>query len=131
MMECRAIAIVAKLVPLFLQRRSPNALNQTSPTKIRIVQPWTTRLFHSSNYPTLTCMGTHVSLKKLITKVKVSTLLQNIHRSKLENIIVVDAKFDRTCWSMVFFTMASNISSTKENQDGEIKMEKPHGGTGV
>jgi len=66
-------------------------------------------------------MGTHVSLTKLITKMKVSMLLQNIHRSKLEDIIVVDAKFGRTCWSMVFFTMASNTSSTKENQDGKTK----------
>ncbi len=83
------------------------------------MQPWTTQLFHSSNNPITTCMGTHVSPKKLITKVKISMLLQNIHRSKLEDNIVVDAKFGITCWSMVFFTMANNMSSTKENQNGK------------
>jgi hypothetical protein len=60
-----------------------------------------------------------VSLKKLITKVKVSTSLWDIHRSKLINIIIVDARLNKTCWSMVFFTMARNTYSTKEDRDGK------------
>jgi hypothetical protein len=69
----------------------------------------------TSNNPTMTCMGAQVSFKKLITKMKVSTLLQDIHRSELADITIVDARFGRTCWSMVFLTMAINISPTKED----------------
>jgi len=51
--------------------------------------------------------------------VKVSTSLWDIHRSKLINITIVDARLNKTCWSMVFLTMASNTYSTKEDRDGK------------
>jgi hypothetical protein len=60
-------------------------------------------------------MGAQVSFKKLITKAKVFTLLQDIHRSKLIDITIVDARFGKTCWSMVFLTMVSNTSPRKED----------------
>jgi hypothetical protein len=71
-------------------------------------------------------MGAQLSFKKLITKAKISTLLQDIHRSKLVDISIVDARFGKTCWSMVFLPMASNISPQKK-----IEMKKPHGGISV
>ncbi len=55
-------------------------------------------------------------IQTLITKAKVSTSLQDIHKSKLANTIIIDVRLSKTCcWSMVFLTMADNISSTKEN----------------
>jgi hypothetical protein len=69
----------------------------------------------TSNNLTTTCMGAQMSFKKLITKANVSTLLQDIHRSKLVDITIVDARFGKTCWSMVFLTMVSNTSPTKED----------------
>jgi hypothetical protein len=63
-------------------------------------------------------MGTQLSFRKLVTRTKISTLLQDIHKSKLAKTIVVDARFDKTWWSMVLLTMANNISSTIEDQKG-------------
>jgi hypothetical protein len=42
----------------------------------------------------------------------VSTLPFNIQRSKLVEIMVVDARFGSTCKSKVFFTIVGNTSST-------------------
>jgi hypothetical protein len=42
------------------------------------------------------------------------------------DIIIVDATFSKTCWSMVFLTMAGNTSLTKK-----IKMEIEHRDNGV
>jgi hypothetical protein len=80
-----------------------------------------------SNNPIVICMGTQVLFKKLITKAKVSISLQDIHKSKLTNIITIDVRLSKTCcWSMVFLIMADNISSTKE-----IKMEIEHEHEGI
>jgi hypothetical protein len=46
----------------------------------------------TSNNPTITCMGTQMSFKKLITITKISTLPQDIHISKLINITVDNAR---------------------------------------
>ncbi len=62
-------------------------------------------------------MGTHVQFKKLITRAKVCTPMQNIHKLKLIDNITRSARFGKTCWSKVFKTMACNISSTIENQE--------------
>jgi hypothetical protein len=70
-------------------------------------------------------MGTQVSFKKLMTKVKISILLQDIHKSKLADTNIVDARFGRPCWSMVFLIMVGNTSQKK------IEMEIEHGGIGV
>ncbi len=70
-----------------------------------------------SNNLTIICMGTQMPFKNLITKVKMSTMPQDFHRSKLVNNIVIDARFDITCWSMVFLTMVGNISSTREDRE--------------
>jgi len=51
----------------------------------------------TSNNLTIICMRTQMSFKNLITKVKMSTPPQDIHRLKLVDIIVVDARFDITC----------------------------------
>jgi hypothetical protein len=67
-------------------------------------------------------MGTHVSFKNLMTKEKISILLQDIHKSKLTYTTTVDARFDRTCWSMVFLIMVGNTPQKK------IEMENEHGG---
>ncbi len=72
-----------------------------------------------SNSPIVTCMGTQVSFKKLITKIRVSTPSWDIHKSQLASPIVVDARLGITCRSMFFMTMASNIPFTKEDQDGK------------
>ncbi len=77
------------------------------------------------NNPTMICMDTHVSFKKMMTKEKISILLRDIHKSKPANTTIVDARFDRTCWSMVFLIMVSNTSQKK------IEMEIEHGGIGV
>jgi hypothetical protein len=68
-----------------------------------------------SNNLTIICMGTQMSLKFLITKIRMFTPPQDIHRSKLVDVIVVDARFDITCWSMVFLNMVGNISFTRED----------------
>jgi len=78
-------------------------------------------ILFTSNSPTIICMGTHVSFRKLIINAKISILLQGIHKSKLVDIIIVDARFGRTCWSMVFLIMVDNISQKK------IEMEIEHG----
>jgi hypothetical protein len=70
-----------------------------------------------SNNLTIICMGTQMSFKKLITKIRMFTPPQDIHRSKLVDVIVVDAKFDITCWSMVFLNMVGNISFTREDRE--------------
>ncbi len=72
----------------------------------------------TSNSPKVSCMGTWVSFNKLITIAKKFTLLPNIHRSKLAYIIVVDVRFGKTWWSMVFLTMVGNIFSIKKNRKG-------------
>jgi len=77
------------------------------------------------NNPTVICMDTHVSFKKVMTKELISILLWNIHKSKLANTTIVDARFGRTCWSMVFLIMVSNTSQKK------IEMEIEHMGIGV
>jgi hypothetical protein len=66
---------------------------------------------------TIICMGTQMSFKILITKIRMSTPPQDIHRSKLVDVIIVDARFDITCWFMVFFNMVGNISSTREDRE--------------
>jgi hypothetical protein len=43
----------------------------------------------------------------LITKEKKSITSCYIHRSKLIKITTIDARFGKTCWSMVFLTMTS------------------------
>jgi hypothetical protein len=73
----------------------------------------------TSNIPIMTCMGTQMPLPKLMIKVKVSTPPRDIHRSKLDDIIAIGTKFDKT-------VMASHISPQKT-----IKMEKPHNNIGV
>ncbi len=78
---------------------------------------WLVILFTSNN-PIMISMGTHVSFKKLITKTKLSTLAWDIHKSKLVDTIVIDARLGNTCWSMIFLTMVGNTSSTKESQNG-------------
>lgn len=70
-----------------------------------------------SNNLTIICTGTQMSFKNLITKIRMSTPPQDIHRSKLVDVIVVDARFDITCWSMVFLNMVGNISSPREDQE--------------
>jgi hypothetical protein len=55
--------------------------------------------------------------KNLIIKTKVSTLAQNIQRSNLEENIIANARFGKTCRSIIILTMSNNISSVK-------KMEK-------
>jgi len=57
--------------------------------------------FTSSN-PIIICMGTHVQFKKLITRAKVCTPMQNIHKLKLIDNITRSARFGKTCWSKVF-----------------------------
>jgi hypothetical protein len=52
-------------------------------------------------------------------------MLWDIHKSKLENTTIVDARFGRTCWSMVFLIMVGNTSQKK------IEMEIEHRGIGV
>ncbi len=69
-----------------------------------------------------------MSFKKLITKIKISTLPHDILRSKLTNITIIDARFCTTCQSMVFFTMVGNIFSNKKDQN---EMGKPCRGIGV
>ncbi len=68
----------------------------------------------TSNNPIVTCMGTQVSFRKLITIAKKFTLLLDIHRSKLAYIILVDARFGKTQWSMVKKTMVNNIFSIRK-----------------
>jgi len=71
MIECKVIVVVTKLVPSSLTNViKPNFSNknQSYATMDYLVVSFT------SNIPIVTCMGTQVSLKKLITKVKVSTL---------------------------------------------------------
>jgi hypothetical protein len=75
---------------------------------------WVVILFTSNN-PIMISMGTHVPFKNLITKEKLSTLPWDIHKSKLVDIIAIDATLGKTCWSMIFFTMVGNVFSTKEN----------------
>jgi hypothetical protein len=82
-------------------------------------------ILFTSNSPTMICTGTHVSFRKLIIKAKISILLQDMHKSKLTHTIIVDARFNRTRWSMVFLIMVGNISKKK------IEMEIEHGGIGV
>ncbi len=72
----------------------------------------------TSNSPTITCMGTQLSFRKLITKAKVSTLSWDVHKSKLAETTFVDAKFDKTRWTMVLLTMFNNTSSTIEDRKG-------------
>jgi hypothetical protein len=66
-------------------------------------------------------MGTHVSFKKLMTKVKISILFQDIHKSKLGDTTIVDARFGRTCWSMVFLIMVGNTSQKKIEMEIELR----------
>jgi hypothetical protein len=49
-----------------------------------------------SNNLTIICMGMYVAIKKLIIRAKIFRSLQNIQRSKLAKIIVVDARFNKT-----------------------------------
>ncbi len=78
-----------------------------------------------SNNPTMICMGTHVSFKKLMTKVKISILFRDIHKLKLADTTIVGARFGRTCWSMVCLIMVGNTSQKK------IEMEIEHKDIGV
>jgi hypothetical protein len=71
----------------------------------------------TSNNPRIICMGTELHSK-------IDNKNQNIHIIvkhpwiKLINIIIVDARFNKTCWSIVFLTMANNNSSIRENWEG-------------
>jgi hypothetical protein len=118
MMEYKVLAIAIKLVPssftnVITQCYKPNFSNKYWSC---IIMNYLIASFSSNNL-TIICMDTQMSFKILIIKVKMFTLSQDIHRSKLVNIIVVDARFDITCWSMVFLTMPGDIFSTKEDQE--------------
>jgi len=115
MIECKVVAIVAKLVPSSFAKAITQCNKPTSLTKIKVVQPWIDWVVSlTSNNPIVICMEIHMSLKKLISKAKVSTLPWDIHRSKLVDVIVIDVRLFRTCWFMVFLTITSNIYFTKE-----------------
>jgi hypothetical protein len=60
-----------------------------------------------------------------MTKAKISILLRDIHKPKLADTTIVDARFGRTCWPMVFLIMVGNTSQKK------IEMEIEHWGIGV
>jgi hypothetical protein len=116
-MESITTTMVDKLVfssftNVIIQCNKPNMSNNTC-NYIAINCPIVS---FSSNNLTITCMGIQLSLRKLVTRTKVSTLQRNIHKSKLVKTNVVDAKVDKTWWSMVFLTMANNIFSTREDR---------------
>ncbi len=70
MIECKVVVVVTKLMPSSLTKViKPNFSNknQSYATMDYLVVSFTSKI------PIVTCMGTQVSLKKLITKVKVST----------------------------------------------------------
>jgi hypothetical protein len=110
MMEYKVAAIAIKLVPSSFI----NAITQCNKPNFCIAMDYLIASF-TSNILTIICMGTQMSFKNLITKIKMSTPPQDIHRSKLVDIIVIDARFDITCWSMVFLTMVGNVFSTRED----------------
>jgi hypothetical protein len=96
MIECIVVAIVVKLMPSF----STNAItlgsksNISNTNKSYKAMDYLVILFISNN-PITICMNTHVSFKNLIIKTKVSTLAQNIQRSKLEMNIIANARFGK------------------------------------
>jgi hypothetical protein len=115
MIECKVVAIiVAKLMPSSFTKAITrcNKPNFSNKDQSFVAMDYSIVSFTSN---TTTCMGAQVLFKKLITKAKVSTLLQDIHRSKLVDITIIDARFGKTCWSMGFLTMANNIFPTKED----------------
>lgn len=92
MMEYKVATIVIKLVPSSFI----NAITQCNKSNLCIAMDYLVTSFTSNNL-TIICMGTQMSFTNLITKIKMSTPPQDIHRSKLVDIIVVDIRFDITC----------------------------------
>jgi hypothetical protein len=66
------------------------------------------------NDPTITCIGTQAPFIKLITRTNVFMPLRDIHKMNLAETIVTNKRFNDTCKSIVFFTMARNIPSTRK-----------------
>jgi hypothetical protein len=97
MMEYKVVAIAIKLVlssftNAITQCKKPNFSNKYWSC---IAMDYLVASLNSNNL-TIICMGTQMAFKNLITKVKMSTLPQDFHRSKLVDIIVIDARFDIT-----------------------------------
>jgi hypothetical protein len=118
-MECKSITIVIKLVSSSFTNANtlcnkPNLFNKDQ-------NYITFNYFVEFKQPHNNMHGTQVLPKNLITKTKISILAWDIQRSKLIKITIVNVRFGKTWWSIVFLTMANNISFKNENIKKQIK----------
>jgi hypothetical protein len=68
-------------------------------------------VLNASKKPTLTCLGTHASLKKFKTKTKVSNPLQFIYKSKVTLVVTQLDRARYTYVSIIFYSMEGICSS--------------------
>ncbi len=70
------------------------------------------------NKPTITCLDVKVPSKQVMTNANVFTSPLNIQISKLQEIIITNAKFGNMCKFMVFVTILGIFFSTRDEWKG-------------